>query len=83
MKNNEEVNFEISTEDMDALKNFKHIESCDESGGFPVYGRKLIVGDVFLETTLKNIKEKMVKLQFLYIMHRVWKDTRSREQQNM
>ena len=62
MKNNEEVNFEISTEDMDALKNFKHIESCDESGGFPVYGRKLIVGDVFLETTLKNIKENNGKI---------------------
>ena len=33
--------FEISAEDMELLKHFKHIESYGKSGGFPVYGGKL------------------------------------------
>lgn len=41
MAANAAVNFEISTEDMETLKHFKHIESYGESGGFPVYGGKL------------------------------------------
>lgn len=41
MKSNAEVDFEISTEDMDVLKNFKHIESYGKSGIFPVYGGKM------------------------------------------
>ena len=41
MKTNAEVNFEITAEDMETLKHFKHIESYGESGGFPVYGGKL------------------------------------------
>ena len=35
---------------------------------------KLVVGDVFLETTLNT-----EKLLFLYMTHRAWKDIRSRE----
>lgn len=41
MKSNVQVDFEISTEDMEVLKNFKKIESYGESSGFPVYGGKL------------------------------------------
>ena len=41
MKSNSEVDFEISTEDMETLKNFKKIESYGESGVFPVYGGKM------------------------------------------
>ena len=41
MKSNAEVDFEISAEDMEALKNFKKIENYGESSGFPVYGGKL------------------------------------------
>ena len=41
MKANAEVNFEISPEDMETLKNFKKIESYGASSGFPVYGGKL------------------------------------------
>jgi len=41
MKTNADVNFEISAEDMETLKRFKHIESYGESSGFPVYGGKL------------------------------------------
>ena len=41
MKTNAEVEFEISKEDMETLKNFKKIESYGESSGFPVYGGKL------------------------------------------
>lgn len=41
MAANAAVNFEISAEDMETLKHFKHIESYGESGGFPVYGGKL------------------------------------------
>lgn len=41
MKTNADVDFEISAEDMEVLKNFKHIESYGESSGFPVYGGKL------------------------------------------
>ncbi len=44
---------------------------------------KLLVGDVFLETTLNNIKANDGKLPFPYTMHRIWKDTRSRELQSM
>ncbi len=41
MKTNADVDFEISAEDMEALKNFKKIEDYGESGVFPVYGGKL------------------------------------------
>ena len=41
MKTNADVDFEISAEDMEALKNFKHIESYGANSGFPVYGGRL------------------------------------------
>lgn len=41
MKSNTEVDFEISAEDMETLKNFKKIESYGASSGFPVYGGRI------------------------------------------
>lgn len=41
MKTNAEVDFTISAEDMETLKNFKKIESYGASSGFPVYGGKM------------------------------------------
>lgn len=41
MKSNAMVDFEISEEDMEALKHFKKIENYGKSSGFPVYGGKL------------------------------------------
>ncbi len=41
MKSNAQVDFEISAEDMEVLKNFKKIESYGASSGFPVYGGKM------------------------------------------
>ena len=41
MESNAQVDFSISTEDMETLKHFKHIESYGESGCFPVYGGKM------------------------------------------
>ena len=41
MESNAQVDFEISAEDMELLKHFKHIESYGKSGGFPLYGGKL------------------------------------------
>lgn len=41
METNAEVDFIISAEDMEVLKNFKKIESYGESSGFPVYGGKM------------------------------------------
>ncbi|WP_405353961.1 aldo/keto reductase [Ruminococcus sp.] len=41
MESNAQVNFEISADDMETLKHFKHIESYGESGVFPVYGGKM------------------------------------------
>ena len=41
MKSNAEVDFEISAEDMETLKNFKKIENYGKSGIFPVYGGKM------------------------------------------
>ena len=41
MKTNAEVDFEISAEDMEVLKNFRKIESYGKSSGFPVYGGKM------------------------------------------
>ena len=41
MKTNADVDFEISAEDMEALKAFRKIESYGASSGFPVYGGKL------------------------------------------
>ena len=41
MKTNAEVDFEISAEDMETLKNYKKIENYGESSGFPVYGGRL------------------------------------------
>lgn len=41
MKANADVNFEINVEDMEILKNFKHIQSYGNSGIFPVYGGRM------------------------------------------
>ena len=41
MKENSDVDFIISEEDMNTLKNFKKIESYGDSSFFPVYGGKL------------------------------------------
>ena len=41
MKSNSDLDFEISSEDMETLKNFKKIESYGNSSIFPVYGGKL------------------------------------------
>ena len=41
MKSNAELDFEISTEDMELLKTFKKIKSYGDSGVFPVYGGKM------------------------------------------
>ena len=41
MASNAQVDFEISDEDMEILKNFKKIESYGDSGIFPVYGGKM------------------------------------------
>ena len=41
MKTNADVNFSISTEDMELLKNLKQIENYGEASMFPVYGGKL------------------------------------------
>lgn len=41
MKSNGDVDFEITEEDMEILKNFKKIESYGESSIFPVYGGKM------------------------------------------
>jgi len=41
MKSNAEVDFVISEDDMEKLKNFEKIESYGESGIFPVYGGKM------------------------------------------
>lgn len=41
MKSNSDLDFEISSEDMEKLKNFKKIESYGNSSIFPVYGGKL------------------------------------------
>ena len=41
MESNAQVDFEISAEDMETLKHFKHIESYGDSGCFPVYGGKM------------------------------------------
>lgn len=41
MKDNGDVDFEISAEDMEALKNVERIEDYGESGSFPVLGGRL------------------------------------------
>lgn len=41
MKGNAEVEFVISEDDMEVLKNFKKIESYGASSGFPVYGGRI------------------------------------------
>ena len=41
METNTQVEFAISAEDMETLKHFKHIESYEQSSGFPVYGGKI------------------------------------------
>ena len=40
MKTNAEVDFVISEEDMDFLKNMEQIEHYGEHSKFPVFGRK-------------------------------------------
>ena len=41
MKDNGDVDFEISAEDMETLKNVERIEDYGESGSFPVFGGRL------------------------------------------
>ena len=41
MKTNADVDFEISAEDMEILKNFKKIENYGANSEFSVYGGKL------------------------------------------
>lgn len=41
IKSNSQVDFEITQEDMEKLKSFKHIKDYGESSIFPVYGGKL------------------------------------------
>lgn len=41
MKVNADVNFVISDEDMEILKNFKKIDNYGKSSIFPVYGGKM------------------------------------------
>jgi diketogulonate reductase-like aldo/keto reductase len=41
MKNNAEVDFEISVEDMEVLKSMEQIRDYGDAGIFPVYGRSL------------------------------------------
>ena len=41
MESNAKVDFTISSEDMEVLKNFKKIESYGAASGFPVYGGKM------------------------------------------
>jgi diketogulonate reductase-like aldo/keto reductase len=41
MKNNAEVDFEISAEDMEILKSMEHIRDYGNAGIFPVYGGRL------------------------------------------
>ena len=44
---------------------------------------KLVVGDVFLETTLNNIKANGGKLRFLHMMNRALRDIRLKGLLNM
>ena len=41
MKNNADVDFIISSEDMEVLKNMEQIRDYGEAGRFPVFGGKL------------------------------------------
>ena len=41
MKSNAQLDFQISAEDMELLKNFKKIKSYGDSGNFTVYGGKM------------------------------------------
>ena len=41
MKSNAQLDFQISAEDMELLKNFKKIKSYGDSEIFPVYGGKM------------------------------------------
>ena len=41
MKNNAEVDFEISVEDMEILKSMEQIKDYGDAGIFPVYGGRL------------------------------------------
>ena len=41
MESNAKVDFTISAEDMEVLKNFKKIENYGAASGFPVYGGKM------------------------------------------
>ena len=41
MKSNADVEFVISDEDMEALKNVEHIKDYGEHGFFPVFGGKM------------------------------------------
>ena len=41
MKSNADLDFVISDEDMEKLKNIEHIKDYGEHSGFPVFGGKL------------------------------------------
>ena len=41
MKSNAQLDFQISAEHMELLKNFKKIKSYGDSGNFPVYDGKM------------------------------------------
>lgn len=41
MRSNADLNFVISAEDMEVLKNMEHIKDYGESSGFPVYGGRM------------------------------------------
>lgn len=41
MESNAMLDFTISDEDMEALKNIKHIKNYGEHSGFPVFGGKM------------------------------------------
>ena len=43
---------------------------------------RLVVGDVFLETTLNNLKQTVAELLFPCTMQRTLRDIRSRERQS-
>ena len=44
---------------------------------------KLVVGDVFLETTLNNLRASAGELPSPSMMPGIWRDTRSRARPNM
>ncbi len=54
MKSNTQLDFEISAEDMELLKNFKKIQSYGDSGVFPCLWRKDVIANPFEIQILNN-----------------------------